>query len=258
MHRPGAPPRHADPLELARCAAGEDDARVAAHVASCPRCAAEVAELRSAMAALVGSEEPAAAGADCLEPDAIARLAGGQTSLAERERLLRHLSECERCRSAVAAVVGALLDPEVAGEISALERGAARRWPRIAAVMAAAALAVVLLQPPSLDDGGSVHRARSAATAPAPELLAPLGPVSEARVLRWRGVPGANAYRLTLYDADGGVLHETVVADTVAPLPASIRLRPGETYHWTAAARTGWDRWAVGELAEFTLAAGTR
>jgi len=67
-------------------------------------------------------------------------------------------------------------------------------------------------------------------------------------------VPGADRYRVTLFDASGHVLYETQLAGTVAVLPDTVVLVAGRPYLWKVAARTGWDRWSPSELVEFSLA----
>lgn len=247
---------HPDPLDLLRWAAGEPDRALARHVESCLGCTSEIVELRAAMAGLSASPAHAVpAGADCLDDHAVAALAEGGTGLSAHERaaFVRHLADCARCGAAVAGVMTALADDSVTAEVRALEPDHGRRWPHVAAAAAAIGLLLVLVQPRPGPEEATIHRARSAATAPAPELVAPLGRTGDADVLRWRSVAGADVYRVTLYDSQGAVLHESIVGDTVARLPSTLPLRPDRPYYWTVAARTGWDRWAVAELAEFTL-----
>jgi hypothetical protein len=87
-----------------------------------------------------------------------------------------------------------------------------------------------------------------------PTPRSPLGAVASVNGLQWSAVAGANRYRVTLFDARGHVLYETEVADTVAALPDSVALVPGEPYLWKAAARTGFDRWTASPLVEFSIA----
>jgi hypothetical protein len=77
--------------------------------------------------------------------------------------------------------------------------------------------------------------------------------VANAAVLRWTSVTGADRYRVTLFDAQGLVLFETQVGDTIARLPDSLTFARGQTYLWKVEARTGWDRWAASELVEFSI-----
>jgi hypothetical protein len=74
--------------------------------------------------------------------------------------------------------------------------------------------------------------------------------------LRWTAVPGADRYRVTLFDADGRVLFETQVPDTIAALADSVSLQAGRPYFWKVEARTGFDRWTGSSLAEFRVGRG--
>jgi hypothetical protein len=76
--------------------------------------------------------------------------------------------------------------------------------------------------------------------------------------LRWSAAAGADRYRVTLFDADGRVLYETEVGETVAPLPDSVAPGPGRPYLWKVEARTGFDRWSASDLVEFTVAGPPR
>ncbi len=63
---------------------------------------------------------------------------------------------------------------------------------------------------------------------------------------------------MTVFDATGGVVYATELADTVVAFPDSVALIPGDSYLWKVDARTGFDRWAASELAEFSIAAPRR
>lgn len=76
--------------------------------------------------------------------------------------------------------------------------------------------------------------------------------------LRWSPVAGADRYRVTVFDATGGVVYASESADTVLAFPDSITLVPGASYLWKVDARTGFDRWATSELAEFRVAESRR
>jgi hypothetical protein len=76
--------------------------------------------------------------------------------------------------------------------------------------------------------------------------------------LRWSPVAGADRYRLTVFDAAGNVVYAAEVSDTVVAFPDSIVLAPGVAYLWKVDARTGFDRWAASELAEFRVAGPRR
>jgi hypothetical protein len=92
----------------------------------------------------------------------------------------------------------------------------------------------------------------------APAAISPAGPTSAARALRWHAVTGADRYRVTLFDADGSVLFEAMLSDTVAALPPSVIVPDGRSYYWIVAARTGFDRWESSDLAEFSVPSSAR
>jgi hypothetical protein len=76
--------------------------------------------------------------------------------------------------------------------------------------------------------------------------------------LRWSPVAGADRYRVTVFDATGGVVYASESSDTVLAFPDSVALVPGAAYLWKVDARTGFDRWAASELAEFRVAGPRR
>lgn len=196
----------------------------------------------------VRSETTSAA---CLDDEAIAALADGTLNPERRAAVLPHVATCARCRGAIASVARTLADPAVARELS---RAGGRRSYRIVLPLAAAAALLLLLSSPA-DDRSPEHRGPAPPPpATVPVALAPLGAVAAVDELRWSHVAGADRYRVTLFDATGRVLYATEVADTVVTLPDSVALIPGATYLWKADARTGFDRWAASELAEFSIA----
>ena len=196
---------------------------------------------------------------DCVDDDTIAALAEGSLDAEDHAALLPHVAACARCRSMVASVARALSDPVVAREIRAVEgrhrpSGTRRRVRWIGRIAgAAAAAALVLLAWPQQPDEPQPHRAPPITLAPAPEAIRPVGPVAEASHLAWTSVSGADRYRVALFDAEGTVLYEIEVPDTMAALPDSVLPRPGETYWWRVEARLGFDRWAASDLIEFSV-----
>ena len=66
-------------------------------------------------------------------------------------------------------------------------------------------------------------------------------------------MPGAEVYRVTLFDKVGKLLFEMESADTMTALPDSIGLAPGRLYLWKVEARIGWERWVSSELIEFRV-----
>jgi hypothetical protein len=187
----------------------------------------------------------------CLDDETIAALAEGTRDDAIRAAALPHLAECARCRAALASVSRALADPSIAREITTL-RGARRRRLAIAIPVAAAAV-LILVALPRVGDDSSIHRAPTITAVSSPTLVSPVGIVAAAKMLRWSSVAGADRYRTTLFDGAGVVLYETQTADTVVPLPDSVRLVRDRSYLWKVEARTGWGRWSASELIEFSI-----
>ena len=251
---------HLSPSELMRCASDETvDERASRHLPTCVACAADVAGLRTALAALrVGALVRSASTPGCLDDATVAALVDGVLPPAVCEAHAIHLADCARCRAAVSSLARVVASDRVAGELAALHdepgRHAWRRYLVPVGVAASALLLLVLEQPSRPDE--APHRERPVTTAPAPVTIAPLGEATDARALRWHPVEGADRYRVTLFDADGNVLHEAILTDTVAAVPQDVELEAGGRYFWIVAARTGLGREVASEIAEFSLPAG--
>jgi hypothetical protein len=191
---------------------------------------------------------------DCLDAETVAALADGSLPANARPEALRHLATCAFCRRAVASVAEALVDQPVTHEIEIVE-GRTNRWRRvlrIAVPLAAAATVLVLLWSPSNDSGVPHRGGPLQGSAPTP--IGPRGTVESAPRLQWTSVAGSERYRVTLFGAQGNVLYESEIADTVVTLPDSVRLLSGRPYLWKVEARTGWDRWVTSDLVDFTIA----
>jgi hypothetical protein len=249
--------RHLDSAELVRYAAGEEvTGGVTRHVESCPSCAAELRRLGRSVSAIVAHTSVAPdAGPECLDDFAISAFADASMATAERDIVVAHLARCERCRVALSSVTSALAGAGVATAVSGLERaGRAKRFGAIpAALVGVALVAGVLLVPRSPVQAPVPHRDGAGSQGMGPVTISPVGPSRIVQVLRWHSVPGADRYRVTVFDVDGGVLYETVVADTVAALPDAFDLEPGRSYYWLVSARTDFDRWSTSALAEFSV-----
>jgi len=194
--------------------------------------------------------------ADCPPDDVIAGLADGSLAPEQRRSVLPHVASCARCRGAVASIARALADPAVARELAP---PSGRRWYRIALPLAAAAALLLLLLSPGADDQSSTHRGSPPprpATSPVPR--SPVGAVASVDDLRWSPVAGADRYRVTVFDATGSVVYAAEVSDSAVAFPDSIVLVPDKAYLWKVDARTGFDRWAASELAEFRIAGPRR
>lgn len=199
---------------------------------------------------------PGDRGPECLADDAIAALVDGRLEADPQAAAIAHLASCDTCTRAVAAVAGVLADPSVAREIAAVEGGARSRLIRFIVPAAAAAVLLLLAWPPRSDDGGPPHRAPPTQASAAPVPISPVGPVASAATLRWVSAAGADRYRVSLFDAGGGLVYETETRDTITALPDAIVLVPGRSYLWKVEARTGWNRWSASDLVEFQVMKG--
>jgi hypothetical protein len=173
--------------------------------------------------------------------------------------VLFHVAECARCQTAVASLARALADAGVAREVAALEgRRHARlfRPTKIVLPLAAAGVVLLLSWPQPSQDGEPLHRAPTITALPAPAPLSPVGAVADAGRLQWTAAPGADRYRVTLFDGEGRVLFETEVTDTTVHVPDSVPLLSGLRYLWKVEARIGIGRWAASDLIEFSIAGG--
>ena len=233
------------------------DPTIAVHVATCPECQEQVAWIREATGQLrAAAPSRWTETAQCLSEAALAAFVDGQSRGVVLEAAVAHLAGCGRCRAMVAAVARLATAVGVAREVPAA-RPLWRRW-QVPVAAAAAVLLTVVAWPHGNDQIGTGHRAPTITAAAAPVPLAPVAAVADARVLRWSAVPGADRYHVTLFDAGGRVRYETQLADTVAALPDSVALVPGQSYLWSVEARIGWDRWTSSPLTEFSVVRAPR
>lgn len=189
---------------------------------------------------------------DCLDDDTIAALAEGALGAEARSVAMAHVGSCVRCRRAVSSVARSLLDPGVSLEIRATARPRFRLLTVVSGIAAAVLIAFVALPWRTVRDSPT-HRAPTITAGASPVLVAPVGVVAQAHELRWTDVEGADRYRVTLFDATGGVLYETQTPDTVVALPGSVSLEQGREYFWKAEARIGWNRWSASDLVGFSV-----
>ena len=186
-----------------------------------------------------------------LGADEVVAYVDGAIAEEQRGRVQAHLAACADCRAEVRDVMA------VVRTLPDVRRARRRLWIPAAAAVAAAAIVLVWLRPPSERTAiGDEHRKGSVTTTVAPRPVAPAGAVAAVDTLVWSSAPGADAYRVRLFDANGTVLWEGQTIDTVAPLPATIALRASASYYWKVEARTGFDRWAASDLIEFVVAHG--
>lgn len=191
---------------------------------------------------------------ECLDAEIVAALAEGSLDADARARALRHLAGCALCRRAVASVTAALADEPITHEIEIAEgrHGWSRKVLRITVPLVAAAVLLLLLRSPVAENGGGHRGGVGSGSAPVP--VSPVGPVAAVHVLVWTRVADADAYRVTLFDAEGRVAYDARATDTTAALPDSIVLVAGRPYLWKVEARTGFDRWSTSALVEFSIA----
>lgn len=194
-------------------------------------------------------------GPGCLGEDILAALAEGSLDPPARGEAVIHLAQCGYCRSSFASLARALGDPAVAAAVLAVDREPSRRFVRLAAPAAAAAVLLIAILGRQLTVGPSspAHRAPVISAVDQPVAISPLGTGARPERLRWGAVAGADRYRVTLFHADGRVLYLLELRDTAAAVPDSIRLIPGKSYLWMVEARTGWDRWSSPRLFQFSV-----
>ena len=243
---------HLSPELLTRAALGSPNPETAAHLAACTGCRAEAEQLRDAAGTLRATtlsdsriETP-----ECLDELVVAEFVDGVLTGETRDRAVAHLLECGRCRALVKAT-SEVASGEREPAVAAARGSHVRRWALPLGLAAAAAFALILL--PAPDQGGHREPPLSSVVAPVP-----LHPAANDRVTRvgrfvWSSVPGAERYRLRVYDAAGTVLLDTETVDTSAALPDSIALSAGVSYFWRIEAQTDWQRWSASNLVEFRL-----
>jgi anti-sigma factor RsiW len=162
-----------------------------------------------------------------------------------RDAIHGHLARCADCRAEVL---------EVSAVVRTLPH--ARRLPGRAWIPAAAAAVLVafLVTPQVLrHQVDPQHREQELSTTLAPRAMAPVGIVSAVDTLAWSPVPGADRYRVRLFDSEGTLVWEGETTNALAVVPSSIRLADRRPYFWKVEARTGFDRWAASTLVEFSI-----
>jgi hypothetical protein len=183
-----------------------------------------------------------------LEPHEIAAYVDGDVGGEARASIDTHLAACAECRAEVADVSRIVRTAPTA-------RGTPRRI--LIPAAAAAALALLWIGPRALREQGTPeHRDDAVTMTAAPRPIAPVGSVDTASTLIWSSVSYANSYRVRLFDAEGTILWEQDVADTVVLIPDSIGPRPQLLYYWRVEAHIGFARSAASDLVEFRLQRG--
>jgi hypothetical protein len=174
----------------------------------------------------------------------LAAYLGGELRGDPLMRMEAHLADCPVCRR------------ELIDATEILRTRPRMGWKVMGPLVAAAAVAALVFPTVVADrflSEPADHRDAAVELLAAPAPLAPMGDVAEARTFVWSRVPGADRYRVRLFDAAGTVLWETSTADSTASLSDSLVLESGRTYLWQVEARVGWDVWESSGLVEFVL-----
>ena len=159
-------------------------------------------------------------------PEAITDFINGRLSPSARATLDYHFAECRSCRQQVVSA-RRLLDTYQARR--------PLRW----AIPALAALVLLTLGPRFLTRAPTSEALRGNNTSPAdgPRHLAVVAPangdtiVSAPLTFVWHSQTGRPLFRLTLNDG-ARELWSMSTSDTIATLPDSVSLRPGQSYSW--------------------------
>jgi len=139
----------------------------------------------------------------------------------------RHLAVCAECRAELAQV------SDLVVALPTARRG--RSWGIAGGVLAAAGLVGVLFLSPAPTSGPVATSERTTVpSASTLEIVQPAanGPfvASHDAAIVWRAVEPRATYRVTVTDTTGATRWTTETTDTVAALPASVRLEAGARY----------------------------
>jgi len=244
---------HPAPELLVPYALGAHDPATARHVGNCAICRSEIEALQEAAGLLRGPSvlERRAETSECPDELVITDFVDGRRTPQNRAPVVEHLLTCARCRALVKAT------SDLATSAAAVPSQARRGWRRWAlpAGLAAAAAALVLLLPRAPDGESPALREPTVTSTIAPVPLMPAPGTSVARLDRlvWSSVPGAERYRVRVYDGEGSVLWSVETADTSAAFPDLVRLRSRVPYFWRIEAQAEWMRWAASDLVSFRV-----
>ena len=154
-----------------------------------------------------------------------------------------HLAQCPTCRRELIDAREILTNPR------------RFRWRVLGPVAAAVAAGLLLISWPQ-DPTVPNHRGTPTEVLAAPTPLSPLGAVPVADSFLWQDVPGADRYRLTIFDSRGTVLWKHVTDQSSVSVPDSLVFTVGEQYLWRVEARVGWDVWESSRLVEVRFTGG--
>jgi hypothetical protein len=171
------------------------------------------------------------AGSDqCPSAEALATVAVGDAPASDRDRIADHAVSCRRCSEDLQILMRTHLEAQAA---PAPRRLAHRTWIAAAAIAAIAVGALLWTRTNQPDESlrGDRPRQQTVVTPLDGATLA-----SPPEKLRWLPQPGAESYRVKLYDASGEAVWESerVVEPSVTlPPSAAPRLQSGRSYFWT-------------------------
>lgn len=212
------------------------------------------------------------AGDEHLDDIALAEMLDGTGDVEAHRARVTHVAQCSDCRVALAELEGLVRDPSVRAE---LERPEWRTRPKIVAPptrrrsvrivagsLAAAALLVLGVRAVTsrgiANGDAPLLRHATISAAAAPRLVVPTVIAGLVDSLTWTAVPRADRYRVTIFDASGGVAWETEVGDTSIGVPREIAARWTGQLRWRVKARTSFDRWVDSEFGEFAVDGASR
>ena len=139
----------------------------------------------------------------------------------------RHLASCADCRAELTEVSDLVVGLPIARR--------SRSWGVAGGVVAAAGLIGVLFLMPAQTSGPAATTERT--TAPSASTLEIVQPAASSpfvasrdAAIVWRAVEPRATYRVTITDTTGATRWTTETSDTVAALPASVRLEAGARY----------------------------
>jgi hypothetical protein len=151
----------------------------------------------------------------------VAAYLGRSLSVADRERIESHLSQCDFCRDAVVATQDAVSQSRKPRRIA------------IASLAAVAAVMALIVAPrfTALRDKPVMRDPAESVAIHAYDAKVVAG---SSPVFAWSGVTAADHYELTLTDAEGFRIWSGETRDTTIVLPASVSLVTGKSYVWYA------------------------
>jgi anti-sigma factor RsiW len=185
-----------------------------------------------------------------LSVEELASMIDGTLPGHERERVERHLAECDACREELAAS---------ARLVASNAAVPARRFPwRNLLPLAAGILLVVWMRRPAERPRptDASERASPAGSARITTVYPGADASVGARALRftWRPIEGGVGYNVVVKDASGTPLWKGDAVDTTLALPDTVRLQSGVTYVWRVDGQRADGSTAASAESEFRIA----